>query len=322
MKFERNLLRKINWKSVIFYALLIAWPIIQFCVFYIGVNGSSIVISLKEFDSEGNFVKWGFGNFANILKSNVTTGTLGNDLNMARIGQATFISVLTYVLTVVISVPLGLFFSYYIGKKLPLSGFFRVVLFLPSIIPEIVLIIIYRYFIICAMPEFVPSIGNILSTKAGTATPTQNYIAVMFYTLIITGFGTSVLMYSNAMGKVSTEMIEAAKLDGAKGFTEFWHIILPSVFPTVSVFLVTGISGIFINQIHLLSFYQYSCPTQIQTFGYILFHRSTEIVQTGAQLKENYASVLSSFGLMLTAIAVPLTFIFKHFLNKFGPSDK
>jgi len=319
MLFKRhNKNKRINWRSVIFYALLIAWPIFQFCVFYIGVNASSIIISFKEYSDAGEFLRWGFGNFAKILtdQSRVQANIEPNLKNLLRGG---LMSLLTYAITVIVSIPLGLFFSYYIGTKMPLSGFFRVVLFIPSIIPEIVLVIIYKYFLINAMPEIAPSIGDIISISK--ATPAQQYIAVMFYTVILTGFGTSVLMYSNAMSKVPTEMIEAAKLDGAKGFTEFWHIILPSVFPTISVFLVTGVSTIFMNQIHLFSFYSYSASNQIQTYGYILYHKSTEIVQMGAVVPGK-ASVLSAFGLMLSLLAIPITFFVRWVLNRFGPSDK
>ena len=309
--------KQIHWKSLIFYTLLVIWPIVQFCIFYIGVNGKSILMAFQYVD-DANRVHWGFENFRLILSNR------SDSPNLADVRRGGLMSVLSYVLSVVITIPLGLFSAYYIGKKMPASAFFRVVLFLPSIIPEIVLVVIYEHFVIDALPDYMGALGwknfgDWLSKNNG-ATWQQQYFMVMFYTLILTGFGTSVLMYSNAMSKVSVEVVEAAKLDGAKGWTEFWHIILPAVWPTVMVFMVSGVSGIFINQIHLWSFYDYQAPFEIQTYGYILYHKASEIV-TFTTINNSKANILAAFGLLMTAVAIPLTFFMKWLLKKVGPSE-
>ena len=93
--------------------------------------------------------------------------------------------------------------------------------------------------------------------------------------------------------------VDETEYDGARGWKEFWHIVLPAVWPTVMVFLVSGVSGIFLNQIHLWSFYDYDAPVQLQTYGYILYHESTEIITTSA-VNDSKANILSSFAFLLS----------------------
>ena len=144
--------------------------------------------------------------------------------------------------------------------------------------------------------------------------PATRFSAIMFYNVFI-GFGTSVLMYSNSMSGISEEVIEAAKLDGATGIKKFFYVVFPQVFGTVSTFLIIGVAGIFTNQINLFSFYEASAPDDVRTLGYYLYVR--------AQLAVNEAEFpeLSALGLLLTAIAVPLTMLVKRLLEKFGYSE-
>ena len=37
-------------KDLIFYCLMMIWPVAQFCVFYIGVNFNSILLSFQDID--------------------------------------------------------------------------------------------------------------------------------------------------------------------------------------------------------------------------------------------------------------------------------
>ena len=109
-------------------------------------------------------------------------------------------------------------------------------------------------------------------------------------------------------------MVEAANLDGATGFKEFWHISLPQVYPTLSVFIVTGIASIFTNQFNLFTFYGTSAP--YQTFGYYLYK---ETLNHNTDLP--YFPKLAAFGLMMAIVAIPLTFLVRWLLEKFGPTE-
>ena len=318
-----------RYKSKIFYGILIAFPILQFCIFYIGVNMNSILMALKEYEIKemNTITTWIFEDWSII--ENFTTwfkkdgGRWGSMYSWGTIWPAFKASVSVYALSIFTGVPLGLLFSYYIYKKLWGASAFRVFLFLPSIIPGIVLVLMYRCFVDQAVPQYLQLFLGLEKTPVGlmsTNDQTLKFWTVAFYNIYVS-FGTSVLMYSNKMATISPEIIEAAEIDGATAFKEFWHVVLPLTFPTLSIFLVTGVATLFTNQFNgFLFFNGYTDSAfipQLKTIGFFIYDQAKSNADTSRML-----TPLSALGLMLTAIAIPLTFGVRYLLNKFGPSEE
>lgn len=304
-------------RDLIFYCLMMLFPISQFAVFYIGVNFNSFLLAFQKIDLITGNVTWSGQNIAEVFRAMTTSAALLSALKS---------SVLSCVILMGVGTPLGLLFSYYIYKKLPLSGGFRVILFLPSIISAIVMVTIFQFFVERAVPDVInqlfyhdaeSGIGlNILGTpmKGLLENTKTRYGTIIFYNIWV-GFGTNVLLYSNGMSGISQEIVESAQLDGAKGFKEFWYITLPLVYPTMSTFLITGVAGLFSNQLNLYSFFGAEASVDIQTYGYYLYTKA----QTAASPAEY--PPLSAMGLLLTCVAVPLTLIVKRVLERFTPEQ-
>ncbi|MBQ9114280.1 MAG: sugar ABC transporter permease [Clostridia bacterium] len=214
-------------------------------------------------------------------------------------------SLMYYGITLCISIPLGLLFAYYIFKKMPLSKMFRILLFVPSIIPAAAFVLTFK-------SVFEVGATELFDTNAFLFNRHQ-FAYIIFYNLYIS-FGTSVLMYANKMFDISPEIIEAGKLDGATGIKEFWHIVLPLTFSTLSVFLVTGVATIFTNHYNLVLFNPYP---DTWSLGHLLYVR-TGHTRIGVQALPPVAAL----GFILTLIAIPLTFGVKRLLEKFGPSEE
>lgn len=302
MRSDKERIIKGKHKDMIFYILMMAFPVVQFAVFYIGVNGGSLLLSFQNIDITTNTRAWTFQNISNVFKMMTRDAEI---LSMAGM------SLLSYALILCIGTPLGLLFSYYIYKKLPLSGAFRVILFLPSIISAIVMVTIFQFFVERAVPEIIKVISG-KQIEGLLENQNSRFATIIFYNIWV-GFGTSVLMYANGMGGISQEIVESAHLDGATGIREFWHITLPMVFPTLSTFIITGVATIFTNQLNLYSFYGDRAPGNVQTYGYYLYNK-TQAATSRAEYPE-----LAAMGLLLTLIAVPLTLVIKWALEKFGP---
>lgn len=302
MRSGKERIMKGKHKDMIFYILMMAFPVVQFAVFYIGVNGGSFLLSFQNIDITTNTTTWTFQNLSNVFKMMTRDAEI---LSMAGM------SLLSYALILFIGTPLGLLFSYYIYKKLPISGAFRVILFLPSIVSAIVMVTIFQFFVERAVPEIIKVISG-KQIEGLLENQNSRFATVIFYNIWV-GFSTSVLMYANGMGGISQEIVESAHLDGATGIREFWHITLPMVFPTLSTFIITGVATIFTNQLNLYSFYGDRAPGNVQTYGYYLYNK-TQAATSRAEYPE-----LAAMGLLLTLIAVPLTLVIKWALEKFGP---
>ena len=302
----KNLKKKKWWKNknLLFYCLLMAFPLVQFLVFYIGVNFNSILMAFQRIDIQKDTVEWTVSNIQNAFQMMTGSPELLSVLS---------VSVVSYVILTGIGIPLGLFFSYYIYKKLPLSGAFRVILFLPSIMSAIVMATIFQFFVERAIPTAMMQFFDV-EMMGLMENPETRFACILFYNILM-GFGANVLMYTNSMSGISQEVVEASQLDGASTLQEFLHVTLPMIYPTIAMFIFTGIAGIFTNQLNLFSFYGAAAPGGISTYGYY-FYTKTQ----GAKSIAEYP-LLSAMGLFMSAVAVPLTLLVKWLLEKFGPSE-
>ena len=171
---------------------------------------------------------------------------------------------------------------------------------------------IFSFFVERAVPVIVNKLFDVKITGLLENKDTR-YATIIFYNVLIS-FGTSVLIYSNGMEGISTEIMESAKLDGFKPLQEFWHIVLPLSLPTIKTFLLTGIAAIFVSQIELFSFFGPEAPINVQTFGYYLY------THTEAASSETQYPLLAALGLLSTFITVPLTLLLRWSLEKLDPN--
>ncbi len=295
--------------SVWVYTLFMAFPVVQFLLFTVLVSLNSFKLAFQEVDPlTHEAVGFTFNNFISQFEF------LGTPQALSMIEM----SVIGYLAHLLIGVPLGIIFAYYIYKKRLFAGAFRVLLFMPSIIPAIVLVTIFRFFVDRALPMLLQNVFALeVRPESMFATTDSSIIVVLFYNIFI-GFGASVLMYANKMATIDPAITEAAELDGVTPFKEFWHIALPMTWSTVGVFLVSGIASIFMDQLNLFSFYGWFPEAGMQTLGYYFFYQSSTATTNNDMV---LFSQLSALGLLMSLIAIPLTFLVRWIVSKIGPSE-
>ncbi|MBQ2986625.1 MAG: sugar ABC transporter permease [Tyzzerella sp.] len=302
--------KKMGRGKTIFYWSILAFPLLQFIIFYVGVNLNSFALAFQKFDYSGNgytFVGFEnlFQNFLDVFK----------EFQEAKYLQtAVWNSVLVFILGLVIGLSLGLLFSYYIYKKCALSKFYKTILFLPYIISSITLVIIYKYFVEQAVPEVVLKLFNI-EMDGLLSNQNTEFGAILFFT-IWTGFGVQTLIYSSSMSGISNEIVEAAKMDGITPLKEFLFIDIPIIAPTISVFVVSSVATLFVNQMNLFNFYGAEAPYGIYTIGYYIY-RGVSAAGTTLSDYPYYAA----FGLVMTMITIPITLIVRKVMNKLDPNE-
>lgn len=284
----------------LFYYLMFALPIIQFCIFYIGVNINSILLAFKSYDAlTGEYSVVGFANFFQFIE-NITADP--------ALGYAIQNSIIKYVCGWIFSTPFSLLFSYYIFKKKFAYKAMRVLLFLPSILSAMIMSLIFLNISGHILPAF--------GLEDYLARVDTRFAMIIFFNIWI-GFGGGVLLYSSAMSSISPSIIEAAHIDGVGAVGEFFHIVMPGIYPTFTTFVVTGVAGIFIDQANVYNFYAEAADIHAYTIGYYLF---TQIVGKAA----GYTSYpyAAAAGLLFTAVAAPTTLLIKLLMEKFGPSEE
>lgn len=291
-----------DWKGELFYWCLIALPLLQFLIMYVYVNFNSITMAFQTYDGITDKWSWvGFQQFEFVFRDIAKPGVL----------QVAIKNSLVSWLLGYIGLPFGLLFAYYIYKKFPGGCFFRVILFLPSILSMNILMIIFKFY----ANDFLPTIINSIfktSLPGFLSDPNYQFPSIMIFNIFM-GFGLSVLMYTGAMTTISQSVIEAGQLDGVNALQEFGLLVLPQIVGTVSVFIVTGIAGIFTNQMNLYSLYFEAAEMHLYTVGYYLYRN---VQQASSYAEYPYYAAL---GLLITAVIAPIVFGVRALFKKLDP---
>jgi raffinose/stachyose/melibiose transport system permease protein len=278
-------------------------------VFYAVVNFNSILLAFKEYkgvdDAYNEIYVWSFGNFARMFRefqspnSDLLTG---------------FLNTLKYFgINVVLMIPLSLFVAYFLYKKIAGYKAFRVVFFLPSIISAVVYVTIFKNIISTFGPVYTIveklfgyEMPPLLNTD-GTATPT-----IIFYT-VWTGLGINMILYQGAMNRLPAEIIEAGRMDGITWLRELWSVVIPIIWPTLSMTVIIAFTGLFNSGGPVLLFSE---------AGSILGRNKTMTLPFLIYTLTWYGKVYeypAAIGVFFTLISLPIVLGIRKLMSKIDP---
>jgi multiple sugar transport system permease protein len=150
---------------------------------------------------------------------------------------------------VLFSVPLGLTGSLLIAlllnQKVKGMPVFRTLFYLPSLVPAVASALVWAW-------VFHPDAGilnyglSLLGIKgpAWLTDPKTALTSLIIMALWGVGGGRMIIFLAGLQG-ISDELYEAAALDGARGWSQFRHVTLPMLSPTIFFNMVLGIIGSF-----------------------------------------------------------------------------
>lgn len=294
-------------RKLLFYGLWMLLPLSQLAIFYFAVNINSILLAFQKYtvtDGRGAYVFAGFENFKNLFADGV-----GFSLN----GLKTMVknTLLGFFIPEIITFLPSIITSYYVYKKCLFSKFFRVLLYLPTLLSVLALSIIQYYILELGVPEIAGKFGKDLD---GILSNPDTALTGLIVLQIWFGFCKGIMLYPATMSSIPDSAIESARIDGCDAWGEFWHIILPLIYPTITVMFIADLAGIARVDLGTFNMYgQYTDP-KLYTIGYYLYNEA---------LKVGIADYphLATFGVFLTLIVVPVVLLVRYLLNKFGPSE-
>lgn len=281
----------------LFAFMMIVPGLIHFIVFYLGVNIGSLSLAFTMPDADTGKQVFTTYQFQKIF------------MELSRPDTAIFealANTLKYYAVGLIKMFLSFLIAYFFYKKVYLHKVYKLLFFLPSMIPGMVYISIFKNFIATYGP-----IDTVLRALFGyelpplLAQPETATNTILFY-VMWSGFGAQMLIFVGAMNRIPEEVMEAARLDGCVGPREFFQIVFPLVWETFATYFLLGIVGIFTCSGPLLYFVGTDTYTKTQTLSYWIFLQ----VQGGAY---NYPSAI---GLFFTVLALPLVLVSRWGLNR------
>ncbi len=287
-------------KDRLFVISLIFLPLLQFAIFWGYVNFDSF---LMAFESP---IQAGF-NLKNWYRFKLEW-TSTNSIQIALKNTGIF-----FIISNFVNMPMVLFCSFFLFRKVYGYKAFRVIFYLPNIISGAVMAMMFKYLCLGDGPivQFAQFLGiripDIVISNGLLNNEVTGFNTIMFYA-VWSGFGINMILYLGAMMRIPEEVLESAKIDGIGLFGEFFRMVVPMIWPTVTTMIVLNLTGLFtwFGPIMILT----GGWNNTSTVGWYIFRNIIEYTS-------NYGLYYPAFvGLMCTVISIPLVFGVRFILDK------
>ena len=264
--------------GIFMFAVYVIWPILQsFWLSFYDWDG----LGEKTWIGWGNYVElWDDPNFYTSLKNNVI-----------------------WLVLYLLAVPFGLFIAIFLNQTVRGIRLYKSLFFFPFVISQVVVGLIFSWF-------YAPNFGllyKLIESVTGTGVAVLADPNLVTYGIIAAGLWPQtaycMILYLTGLNNVSPDQVEAARLDGAKGWRMLWYVILPQLRPATFIAVVVTVIGA------LRSFDLVSIMTNGGPFG------SSRVLSYYM-----YETALSEYGYRMgygAAIAVVLFLIMMVFITLF-----
>ncbi len=199
--------------------LFIAPWLIGLILFKIIPFGASFVLSFTDYNllDAPNFI--GIGNYRAALND--------PDFRLA------FANTIKYVfLTVPMKLAFALFIAHILNFKLKGVGFFRTAYYIPSILGgSVAIAILWRF--LFAYNGLINMIGGFIGLPAVNWLGDPKIALFTISLLRVWQFGSAMVIFLAALKNIPQELYEAAEIDGAPKWRQFFNITLPMITPVV-----------------------------------------------------------------------------------------
>ena len=297
--------KKLGQNLFLFFFLL--FPVTQFLIFYVGIAANTLKLAFQGYDADSSKYFFSQQTFVDVLRAFFVSGEMSLLIKNSAI---------QFLCGLFIGMPLQIMVAYVVFKKAPLANVYKVILFLPNIISSLVFVMCARTFMQKGLPVIFNNPDLLLLDR---------YSSSSFYSVLIFGlwmnFAGGLIIYLSAMCSISKDVMEYGQLENMSSLQELWHVVLPSIFPTIVTYIIVAIAAFFTNYGHFYSFYggEGGAQQSFSTLGFYFF-----VKVAGGKNTIPYAGdypFVSAAGILFTAIVAPVTLLTKHLLEKYGPSE-
>jgi raffinose/stachyose/melibiose transport system permease protein len=220
-------------QDTLLLTLFLLPALILFLIFVIYPIFRSVYFSMFDWNGLGPAVDFvGLQNFKDILADQVFLKAVKNVL-------------LIIVLSVGVQLPLALALAVLAGRDLPGRGIFRTIFFMPYILSEINVAIMWM---LLYNPDPDRGLLNAIVTHYGGASigwlsDTNLVLLSVFIALTWKYFGFHMLLYLAGLQNIPPELEEAARIDGANSIQIFFYNTLPLLGSTIRTSVYLSVLG-------------------------------------------------------------------------------
>lgn len=270
--------------GAIFFSIYVVAPIFQ-----------SFHISLYQWDGLGEARFIGMENYRELLDDPAFYTSLYNNV--------------LWLVLYLLAIPAGLFIALFLNQRVPFIRLYKSLFFFPFVISQVVVGLVFAWF-------YNPSIGLLNPILALFGLGPVNILGdpdTVTFGIILAGLWPQtaycMILYLTGLNAVDPEQVEAARLDGAKGWRMLWYVILPQLRPATFIAIVVTVIGA------LRSFDMVSVMTNGGPFGSsrVLAYYMFEVALSEFGFRMGYGAAIAVvlFLIMMVYIAAFLTKMYR-----------
>ncbi len=223
-----NITKKNIWVILAFlipgsliYIYLVLYPI-----------GQSVVLSTFKWDTLASSRFVGLENYRSVFESQLFWKSMGNSL-------------IFMVSTTLLQVILGFTLGYMVYLQLRGYRFYKVVFFVPTVLPSVAVGFIWNYIYSPGMgllKPFMAAIGQAENYIPPLSSPALALIAVII-AQTWNSCGVQVILFNSGFMNMPHEVIESATIDGASGIKMIYHMVIPLSWDIIKMVIILQTVG-------------------------------------------------------------------------------
>jgi multiple sugar transport system permease protein len=219
---KRNQQRLAPW-------LFLAPGMIMFSIYVIIPIFQSIWISFYDWDGLGPKTWLGLGNYVELLDDEAFYTSLKNNI--------------LWLVLYLLAVPAGLAVALFLNQTVAGIRLYKSLFFFPFVISQVVVGLIFTWFY---APDFglLSALINALTGQSIAILADERYVTLG---IIAAGLWPQIaycmILYLTGLNNINPEQVEAARMDGARGWSLLWNIILPQLGPATFIAIVVTVIG-------------------------------------------------------------------------------
>ena len=180
--------------------------------------------SLTDYRGYGGWKFIGLSNYRNLVKDSSILHSY-----IFTLGFAFLAAILTNMISLLLAAALT--------QNIRLKGFLRGVFFLPAVLATIVIGYVFNFIFSQAITSIGKGLHNDFLSRSLLGNPQWAWVAIVIVA-VWQACAVTTVIYMTGIESISSDIYEAAKVDGANRRQVFWRITLPLVMPFVAVNMV------------------------------------------------------------------------------------
>lgn len=227
--FRKLFNKKEREKNLLLFSFLLI-PTILLIMFVIYPTIKLLIMSFTDWNGisdEMNFI--GFKNYLTIFKKRILWKSLGNNG--------------LYLIIHLIFIPFELYIAMLLDRFIKKSDFFKSIIFMPYIINGVAVAYMFNY-IYSSDRGVLNSILGLFGIAGVGWLSNEHIVNFSLVGVSLWRFtGVHIVLFLAGLQSISMDMLEAAEIDGASVFQQYWYIILPNMTTVLQIILFLNVRG-------------------------------------------------------------------------------